>query len=89
MPEPESPFKLDKDFQDLFLRSPLGPKVLGKMLDSCHFGAVAQDEEWQAAQNFMKIVLVQCGISYTGEKMVRCLMPKKGEFIGDDDNENN
>lgn len=70
-------FVIDKDFQDLFLNSPLGPKVLGKMMDDCHFAIVAEDQDWQAAQNFMKGILTRCGINYTGEKMVRCLMPKK------------
>ena len=69
----------DKDYQDLFLRSHLGPKVLGKMMDECHFGQIAIDDQWQAAQNFMKIVLDRCGISFVGEgeKMVRALMKKR------------
>ncbi len=79
MAETKLEFVIDKDFQDLFLKSPLGPKVLGKMLDDCHFAVVAEDDDWQAAQNFMKGVLTRCGINYTGEKMVRCLMAKKAE----------
>ncbi len=70
--------KIDRDFQDLFLKCQLGPKVLGKMLDICHFAIVAEHEDWQAAQNFMKIVLTKCGINYTGEKMVRMLAGPKG-----------
>ncbi len=79
MAETKLEFVIDKDFQDFFLKSPLGPKVLGKMLDDCHFAVVAEDDDWQAAQNFMKGVLTRCGINFTGEKMVRCLMAKKAE----------
>lgn len=79
---------LDKDFQDLFLNSPLGPKVLGKMLDACHFGRVADDQEWQVAQNFMKIVLAQCGISFTGERMVRALKKDREKIEEDEEEEN-
>jgi len=77
----------DKDYQDMFLRSPLGPKVLGKMLDECHFGQIAIDGKWQAAQDFMKIVLDRCGISFVGEgeKMVRALMKKKEAITEQED----
>ncbi len=71
----------DKDFQDLFLRSPLGPKVLGKILDFCDFGDVASDPKWQEAQNFMKIIMDKCGLAYAdeGAKLVRLLAGHKGE----------
>ncbi len=69
----------DKDFQDLFLKSPLGPKVLGRMLDFCDFGDIAPDPTWREAQNFMKIIMDKCGLSYAdrGEKLVRALSGKR------------
>lgn len=81
--KPEGP---DRDYQAVLLHSPLGPKVLGKMLDSCHFGEIAISEEYQHAQNFMKVILDRCGISYVadGHRMVKSLMKKKEEPNGDE-----
>lgn len=71
----------DMYFQDLFLRSPLGPKVLGMMLDFCDFGDVATNEKWQHVQDFMKIILDKCGLAYAddGEKLVRALAGHQGQ----------
>jgi len=75
--------QVDKDYQDLFLKSPLGPKVLGKMLDETEFVNIAANEEQQIAQNTMKMFLARCGIGFgiTGEKMVRALVGKKLENV--------
>lgn len=76
-------FGPDKNFQDLFLKSRLGPKVLGELLDQCHFGEPSLSDEWQAVQNFMKVILSRCGIGFVGEgeKFVRALMTKKVETV--------
>lgn len=70
--------QVDKDYQDLYLKSPLGPKVLGKMVDAVGLLDIAQDHEFQIAQNEIKIILTRCGIGLgmTGEQYVRALMTK-------------
>ena len=75
--------QVDKDYQDMFLKSPLGPRVLGKMLDETEFGNIAANDEQQVAQNTMKTILARCGIGFgiTGEKMVRALAGKKIEYV--------
>jgi len=73
--------QVDKDFQDLFLGSKLGPKVLGKMLTEVSFLNIPETEDKQIAQNFMKKILALCGIGLgmTGEQYVRALAGKKLE----------
>ncbi len=51
--------QVDKDYQDLFLRSSLGPKVLGKIVDECEFMNIAKDDEQQIAQNTVKTILAR------------------------------
>ena len=82
----EKNIQVDKDFQDLFLRSPLGPKVLGKILDEAEFMLIADEEQLQMAQNMVKIILDRCGIGLgmTGEQFVRALAGKKLENVEDD-----
>ncbi len=79
--------QVDKDIQDFFLKSPLGPKVLGKLLDDCGFLDIAQDENNQVEQNNMKLILSWAGIGFglTGEQYVRALMSKKREIIEEDE----
>lgn len=69
---------VDKDFQDFFLKSPLGPKVLGKILDNVEFLDIPEDEEQQVKQDHVKRILRDCGIGLglTGEQYVRALMTK-------------
>jgi len=73
--------QVDPDFQDLFLRSKLGPKVLGKIVDEVHFMEVADDEEWQSSQNVVKIIMDRCGIGegITGLQYVKALAGHKLE----------
>ncbi len=75
--------QVDKDYQDLFLKSPLGPKVLGKILDECEFMDIAANEEQQITQNTIKMILARCGIGLglNGEKMIRALAGKKIENV--------
>ncbi len=75
--------QVDKDYQDLFLKSPLGPKVLGKILDECDFMTIAKDEEQQIAQNTVKIILARCGIGWglNGERMIRALKAKQIDYV--------
>ena len=70
--------QVDPDYVALFLRSPLGPKVLGKMIDSVDLLNIAQDTEFQGAQNEIKIILSHCGIGYglSGQQYVKALMGK-------------
>lgn len=87
--------QVDRDYVALFLRSPLGPKVLGKMIDECELLNIAKDEEQQIEQNHMKIILSRCGIGFgmKGQQYVKGLAGAKGqkalisaeEFNGDDD----
>ncbi len=73
--------QVDKDFQDLLLKSPLGPKVLGKMVDEVHLLDIAADPEQQIAQNEIKIILTRCGIGLgmTGQQYVRALAGVKAQ----------
>lgn len=70
--------QVDKDYKALFLQSPMGPKVLGKMLDEVDFFNIARDPEYQVAQNELKTILTRCGIGLgmTGEKFIRRLAGK-------------
>lgn len=70
---------VDKDYQDLFLKSPLGPKVLGKMIDDVDFLNIAPNEELQIAQNEVKAILSRCGIGVglSGYQFVTALKAKK------------
>ena len=82
--------QVDKDFQDLFLKSPLGPKVLGKIVDETDFLTIAANEEQQIAQNTVKLILSRCGIGFgmSGEKMIRALAGKKIEYVAASEDEN-
>ena len=51
--------QVDKDYQNLFLSSRLGPKVLGKIVDECEFMNIAKDDEQQIAQNTVKTILAR------------------------------
>ena len=75
--------QVDKDMQDFFIKSPLGPKVLGKLLDDCGFLDIAQDQNNQVEQNHMKLILSWSGIGLglTGEQYVRALIRKRLEII--------
>lgn len=75
--------QVDKDYQDLFLKSPLGPRVLGKMVDEQDFMTIAKDDEQQIAQNVIKVIFARCGIGYgmKGEAMIRALAGKKIENV--------
>ncbi len=75
--------QVDKDYQDLFLKSPLGPKVLGKIIDETDFMTIAANEVQQVAQNTIKRILARCGIGFgmSGERMVRALGGKKIENV--------
>ncbi len=79
----EKNVQVDKDYQNLFLGSHLGPKVLGKIIDECEFMTIAKDEEQQIAQNTVKMILARCGIGYglKGEAMIRALAGKKIEYV--------
>ncbi len=70
---------VDKDFQDLFLNTNLGPKVLGKLLDHFEFFKIAKDEAHQEIQNHLKIILSWTGIGHglKGEKFIMALKAKK------------
>lgn len=87
---PEKNIQVDTDFQDLFLRSPLGPRVLGKIVDEVDLLNIADNAEAQIAQNEVKIILTRAGIGLgmTGEQYVRALAGKKLENVKEDeDNE--
>ncbi len=76
--------QVDKDYQDLFLKSPLGPKVLGKMVDeSCLLERPEDNEQCLAAQNVVKMILTRCGIGegMSGERYIRALAGKKIENV--------
>lgn len=81
---------VDRDFQDLFLKSPLGPKVLGKILDDCNFCDIAGSQEEQMEQNHTKLILTWSGIgmgmtglqyvkALAGHKVTNALEPDAGE----------
>lgn len=75
--------QVDKDYQDLFLRSPLGPKVLGKILDDAGFMNIANGDEERIENNVIKMILAHCGIGLgmKGEAMIRALAGKKIENV--------
>jgi hypothetical protein len=54
--------QVDKDVKDLFVKSPLGPIVLGKMIDDVNFLGIATDMGTQRAQDEIKIILTKAGI---------------------------
>ena len=71
--------QVDPDFQNLFLKSPAGPKVLGMMLVNCNFFGIAETAEQQGAQNYMKLVLSWTGIGWgmPGDRYIRALAGSK------------
>lgn len=73
--------QVDRDFTDLFLKSPLGPKVLGKMMDDVDFFDVAVDLPTQRAQDEIKIILTKAGIGagLKGQNVIRALAGTKGK----------
>jgi hypothetical protein len=78
---------VDKDFQDLFLKSPLGPKVLGMIVDEVGLLDIASGPQQQIAQDQVKTILSHTGIGLgmSGEQYVRALAKGKLEIFEDED----
>jgi len=79
--------QVDKDFQDLFLKSKLGPTVLGKMIDEFGFLDVTDDPETVASHNVIKTILSWTGIGLglTGIKYIQALAGKKLENLEEEE----
>ena len=79
--------QLDKNYQDLFLNSPLGPKVLGDMIDTAELLDHPENEIQANLQSSVKMILARCGIGLglSGEQYVRALMKGKIAVEGEDE----
>lgn len=70
---------VDPDFQALFLKSAMGPRVLGMMLDNCNFFDIPVDDDQRVVQDYLKTILSWCGIGLgrSGEHLVRSMAGQK------------